>query len=146
VSKRREVTSVVALTAPLGRGRPRLFARHFIGSVHGSEVVEGLRYFRRKAGRPLIIVWDRLQAHRSKEVADFVATHPDDFRIEWLPSYAPDTNPEEQCNAVVKREMLNALPGSVEELRRMARRSFERLQHRPQLLRSFFRHCRLSLH
>ena len=86
------------------------------------------------------------QAHRSKEVADSMATHSDDFRLEWLPSYAPDTNPEEQCNAVVKREMLNALPGSVEELRRMARRSFERLQRRPQLLRSFFRHSRLSLH
>jgi len=146
VSKRREVTSVVALTAPLGTGEPHLYARHFIGSVHGAEIVQALRYFRRMVGQPLIIIWDRLQAHRSKEVADFVAAHPDDFRLEWLPSYAPDTNPEEQCNAVVKSEMLNALPGSVDELRRLTRRSFERLQHHPQRLRSFFRHCRLSLH
>lgn len=137
---------MVALTAPLGNGRPHLYARHFVGAVHGAEVVQALRYFHRRVGRPLIIVWDRLQAHRSKEVAGFVAAHPHDFRLELLPSYAPDTNPEEQCNGAVKREMLNALPASVEELRRMARRSFERLQRQPQLLRSFFRHCGLSLH
>ena len=36
--------------------------------------------------------------------------------------------PEEQCNALVKRAMANALPGSVADLHRLARREFGRLQ------------------
>lgn len=107
--------------------------------------MEALRYFRKKIGQPLIIVWDRLQAHRSREVSRLVAEHPDDYRIEWLPPYAPDLNPEEQCNSVVKNEMRNTLPESASDMRQNARRSFGRLQRRPEVLRAFFRHAKLSL-
>jgi transposase len=55
---------------------------------------------------------------------------PHDFHLEFLPPYAPELNPEEQCNAVVKKALLNALTGSTDELRRMARREFRRLQRR----------------
>jgi len=135
---------VVAFIAPLRRGeQPRLYARHFYGSIHGAQVVHALRYFRRAVGQPLLIVWDQLQAHRSKEVLALVDSHPRDFRLEWLPPYAPDLNPEESCNSVVKAEMRNALPASVEELRDMARRGFLRLQHRPEMLRGFLRRARL---
>ncbi|WP_434346681.1 transposase [Myxococcus virescens] len=68
LSRRREVSSVVLLTAPRGRERPKVFARHFVGAVHDKEVIAALRYFRRRRGRPLVIIWDRLQAHRSRAV------------------------------------------------------------------------------
>jgi hypothetical protein len=58
-------------------------------------------------------------------IRDFVARHPEDFRIEWLPGYAPELNPEEPCNNAVKLAMVNATPASVEELRTMARRNFD---------------------
>jgi hypothetical protein len=45
------------------------------------------------------------------------------------PAYAPDLNPEKVCNAMVNADMLNATPTDVQDLRRMARRSFHRLQH-----------------
>ncbi len=144
VSKRREVSNVVALTAPLRRKEhPRLYARHFQGSIQGAQEVQALKHFRRKVGQPLLIVWDGLQTHRSKQVRTLVATHPRDFRLEWLPPYAPDLNPEEGCNSVVKAEMRNALPASEEQLRAMARRGSLRLQHRPELLRGFFRRAHL---
>ena len=57
VSKRREVSSIVAVT-PDGR----LFARHFRGSVSSEEVILALRHFRRGVGAPLLVVWDRLNA------------------------------------------------------------------------------------
>ena len=49
----------------------------------------------------------------------------------YLPAYAPEFNPEEQCNALVKRAMANALPGSVDDLHRLARREFGRLSAAP---------------
>ena len=94
--------------------------------------------FRRRIGRPLVIIWDRLQAHKAKVVKSFLATHPMDYEVAWLPPYAPDLNPEELCNGAVKRDRLNALPESVAELHSQVRRSFLRLGRRRALLQSFF--------
>jgi len=40
--------------------------------------------------------------------------------------------------------MENALPGSVADLHRLARLEFARLQRRPEMIVSFFRHAGLS--
>jgi transposase len=144
VSQRRELSSVVALVAPLG-GPARLYARHVPGTVHGAQVIEALRYFRRRIGQPLVVAWDRSNAHRAAPVLAFVRAHPDDYRLEWLPAYAPELNPEELCNGAVKHDLRNALPGSVDELRRLVRGSFVRLGRRPTVLRHFFDHVGLTV-
>jgi transposase len=145
LSKRREVSSLIALTAPLDGTQPRLYARHFLDTIHGEEVIVGLRYFRARIGRPLIIVWDHLAAHRARIVTDFVARHPADFRIEWLPGYAPELNPEEPCNNAVKLAMVNATPESIDALRALARVNFVRLGRKPQMLEHFFQYAGLSV-
>jgi transposase len=144
VSQRREVSSIVALVAPLD-GPPALRARHFRGAIHGEEVIVALRYFRQRIGRPLLVIWDRLPAHKAKEVSAFLAARPADYQVEWLPSYAPDLNPEELCNGAVKRELLNAAPDSVDALLHWTRRSFIRLGRRRELLHGFFRHVGLDV-
>src|SRR5215207_1326179 len=92
VSKRREVSSVVAIT-PDGR----LYARHFRTSISSRCVIQALRYVRCKIGAPLLVVWDRLNAHRSRATTDFIASHAQDYAVAYLPAYAPELNPEEQC-------------------------------------------------
>jgi transposase len=145
LSKRREVSSVVAMTTPLDGMPPQLYARHFLKAIQAPEVITALRYFRARIGRPLIIVWDHLTAHRAKRVAAFVRCHPEDFIIEWLPGYAPELNPEEPCNNAVKLAMFNATPASVDELRAMARANFIRLGRKAHLLHHFFRYAGLSV-
>jgi transposase len=133
------------LVAPLEGEKARLYARHYSGSIHADEVVDALRYFRRKVGRRLVIVWDRLQAHRSRRVADFVRTHSADFRLEWLPPYAPDLNPEEGCNSMVKSDTRN-LPGASEDALYFAvRASFRRVGKQAKALRAFCEHAGLLL-
>jgi transposase len=65
--------------------------------------------------------------------------------VAFLPAYAPELNPEEQCNARVKRAMANALPHSVDDLHHLADREFRRLQHKPCMIVSFFRHAGRSV-
>jgi transposase len=144
VSQRREVSTIAGLVAPLDCPA-RLYARHFRGSIGWERVIVALRYFRRRVGRPLLVVWDRLNAHRATPVRHFVAAHPHDYALEWLPAYAPDLNPEELCNGAVKRALQNAAPGSVDALHRDARRGFLRLGRRPALLHGFFRHSGLRV-
>jgi hypothetical protein len=123
VSNRREVSSIVAIT-PDGR----LYARHFRTPISSRCVILALRFFRRKVGAPLLVVWDRLNAHRSRATMDLVSAHAQDYTVASLPAYAPELNPEEQCNTLVKCVMTNALPRSVADLRRLVRREFCRLQ------------------
>lgn len=144
LSQRREVSSIGALVVPLA-GPARLYARHFLGSIHSAEVIAALRYVRRRLRRPLVVVWDHLGAHRAKAVQAFLARHRDDYQIEWLPPYAPDLNPEELCNGAVKGELLNTQPRSVADLRRQARRSFRRLGRHTAVLAGFFQHVGLSV-
>jgi transposase len=144
-SRRREVSSVVLLTAPLD-GRPaRLFARHVVGTIRTPELIAALRYFHTKVGGPVILVWDHSRVHRGRAVGAFLAAHNGWYRVEWLPGYAPELNPEEQCNGAVKRAMLNALPDSPEEMRGMARRYFTWLTRHPELLHACFDHAGLNL-
>jgi hypothetical protein len=140
VSKRREVSSIVAIT-PDGR----LYARHFRTSISSQTVISALRSFRRKVGPPLLVVWDRLNAYRSQVTTAFIAAHPQDIAVAYLPANAPELNPEELCNAFVKRARENAPLGSVADPHRLARREFSRLQRRPEMIVSFFRHAGLSV-
>src|SRR5205823_1170689 len=144
VSQRREVSSIVALVAPVD-GPPRLYARHFLGSIHGTQVKDVLKYFRRRIGQPLAVLWDHLPAHQAKLVQDFVAAHGEDYHLEWLPAYAPELNPEELCNGAVKHELLNAAPASAAELRHRVRQSLVRLGRQPDRLAGFFRHAGLPV-
>jgi hypothetical protein len=86
------------------------------------------------------VVWDRLSAHRAAPVQAFVAAHPRDDRLEWLPPSAPDLNPAERCNGAVTRALLNAAPASVEAWLRSARRAFRRRGRRADPLDRFFPH------
>lgn len=145
VSRRREVSSLVLVTAPLAGQPARLYARHVRGTVTTDVVLATLPYFRRQVGRPLLLVWDRLNAHVARRTRAFLAAHPADYAMAFLPAYAPELNPEEQCNRHVKQALLNALPADIGELHAQARRAFQRLAHRPDLLASFFAHAGLRV-
>ena len=68
LSKRREVSSIVA-----GTPEGRLYARHVRTAISSRCVIRALRFFRRKVGTPLLVVWDRLSTHRSQVTTAFIA-------------------------------------------------------------------------
>ncbi len=98
VSPRREVSSIILVTAPLDGQPARVYARAFRGSISYREVLVALPYFRRRIGRPLFPVWDHPNAHTAGVVQTFLRAHTHDFREVWLPAYAPELNPEGQWN------------------------------------------------
>lgn len=140
VSKRREISSVIAVT-PAGQ----VAARHVRGSVHGPDVIRALRHFRHVFATPLLVVWDRSHTHTDRRVRAFVAARSAEFTSWPLPPYAPDLNPEEQGNGVIKGRMANALPGSITELKALACRGIRYLQRHPVIVRHFFHHAGLRV-
>ena len=128
---------------PRGGNAETVRARHFRSPISNRSGILALCSVRRKIGTSLLFVWGRLNAHRSRTTAAFISA-PQDNSVAYLPAYAPELNPEEQCNAIVKRAIVNALPQSAANLHRLARREFGRLKHRPEMIVSFFRHASLS--
>jgi transposase len=139
VSKRRELSTVVVLTLS-----GKIYNRHFGHMIGGAEIVVALRHFQRHLPGPLIIIWDRLSAHRAAVVKAYLTTHPE-VAVEWLPPYAPDLNPEEGCYGNVKQHLRNATPANGSELRVQVDRGFARLQQRPDLVLGFFQHAGLRV-
>ena len=59
------------------------------------EVITFLAYLLRYLKSPLLVVWDRLPAHRSLLVREFLDSLGGQIAIEYLPPYAPELNPVE---------------------------------------------------
>ena len=84
-----------------------------ITGTNQPDVIRALQHFRHVFGRPLLVVWDRSNTRRDRRVQDFIAAHAGDYAAWPLPPYAPDLNPEEQANGVIKSRMANAPPDSI---------------------------------
>jgi transposase len=110
-------------------------------SMTGARFITFLERLLTETTRKVFLILDRLPAHETKGVADWVATHAD--RIEWfrLPKYAPELNAEEYLNNDLKGA-INAedLPGSREELRSRMERFMSKLLQLPERVRSYFQH------
>jgi transposase len=91
--------------------------------------------------RKVFLILDRLPAHETKGVADWVAAHADRIELFWLPKYAPELNAEEYLNNDLKGAINAAgLPGSRGELRSRIEWFMSRLLHLAEHVRSYFRH------
>jgi transposase len=139
LSQRRELSTVIGLTLS-----GKIYKRHFEHPIGAEDILVLLRQLPRYIAGSMIIIWDRLSAHRATTVKEDVAAHPE-IEVAWLPPYAPDLNPEEGCHGNVKPHLRNAIPESLTAIRAQVDRGFARLRRRPDLLLSFFRHAGLDV-
>ena len=142
----RKVSMIAALCVSPNRTRVRLCFRLYPDrNITGSEVRYFLRHLLRHLHRPIVLIWDRLLAHRSVLVRRWIAAHPR-LQPALLPPYAPELNPVETLFAYLKTNPLaNLACLQLDDLRRRAHQHSRRLQHRPDLLRAFVQHGVLPL-
>ncbi len=114
-------------------------------NLRGNSVVQFIEHVRRKIRGPITLLWDRILIHSAKPVTDYLATHRR-LVVEPFPPYAPELNPVDNVWSYVKHNRLpNYTPRDLRELRERITAEFCRLQKRPDLLNSFFKHTGLSL-
>lgn len=68
----------------------RFYFRLFPGAIKSPQIVEFLKVLQATIGRKLLVIWDRLQAHRSRLVRDHVEQQRGKIALEHLPPYAPE--------------------------------------------------------
>lgn len=98
------------------------------------------RLLRSTAGKVFLIV-DRLRAHMTPAVQEWVAAHRDRLEVFYLPRYAPELNPDEYLNNDLKGRVNEVgLPHNKREVRSRIQGFMRRLLHLPEHVMSYFCH------
>jgi transposase len=98
----------------------------------GEDVVRFLKHALGQIPGKLLIIWDGSPIHRSKVLKEFLKGGASErIRLEQLPGYAPDLNPDEGIWKHLKYvELKNLCCQSLAQLRIELRKAKERLRHK----------------
>ena len=133
------------LSVAAGLTLESFYFRLYKGAVRSAQVIEFVQALRRHIPGPLLIVWDRLSAHRSKLTRRFISDQGNRLWVEYLPAYAPELNPVEYIWAYWKQHSLpNVCPKDYWALHATARKTLKRMRRRPRLITSFWKQAELS--
>ena len=134
---------ISAITISPRSHRLQLHFRVHYDNIRHPEAEAFLRQLRRTTGRRLLVVWDRLNVHRT------AASHLSEqasYAFEWLPGYAPDLNPVEMVwNRTKYVELANFIPDDLSDLHFAAAFRLGLMRDEQALLGSFFQHAKLFL-
>ena len=116
----------------------------FDKAIGKEEVILFLAHLLRHLQCPLLVIWDRLPAHRSRLVGEFLDALENQIVIAYLPPYAPELNPVEYLWGHWKHhELPNVCPKDLWQLSEGARRTLRRMRRRPRLITAFWKQSSL---
>lgn len=132
--------SGIIVAAPSGF-KPKLLVRVCPGAVKSPLIVRYIKELKKHlAGKKLMLLWDGLPAHRSKEVAEYLKSQKHWLRVERFPAYAPELNPIEYLWSSMKRkDLANLPPKGLEHLKQRVYFSKKRISGDEKLLKGFLR-------
>jgi transposase len=97
------------------------------------------------ATRKILLIADRLQAHKTPEVVAWVEAHEDRIEVFYLPGYSPEMNPVEYLNNDMKGEVNKAgLPDDRGTLHAHIMAFMNNLASVPKHVISFFLHPKVQ--
>jgi transposase len=110
-----------------------------------ADFVRFLRNIHAHLRRSIILVCDRLRAHRSA-VRVLQDNGVQWLHVEWLPAYAPELDPvEDVWNQSKYGHLANIIPDDINDLHKILDRLLESYRHQPNRLHSFFHSAHLSI-
>ena len=95
-------------------------------------------------GGPLVVVWDNLNTHVSRAMAELIAAR-DWLTVFQLPAYAPEVNPVEPAWSHLKRSLANLAKRDITQLTVLVKTRLRQMQYRPGLLSGFLAKTHLDL-
>ena len=115
----------------------RFYVPLFSAAISTPQVLEFLKAPQTTIGRKLLIVCDRLQAHRSKLVRQHVEAQRGAIALEYPPAYALEFKPQECFWGYLKHHARpNYCAADFGGLKNRARRNLRSLQRHPTLERA----------
>ena len=128
-----------AFSAAAGITFHNFYSRLYPDAIRGPEVIDFLKSLVRHIRRPLLVVWDRLPAHKSALVQEFLGYSEGYIETEYPPAYAPELNPVEYLWGYWKQHQLpNVCLKDYWDLDACARQALRRMR-KPRLIAAFWK-------
>jgi transposase len=119
------------------RGKLRFMV--YDGALNAGIFLRFLKRLVRDGKQKIFVIVDNLRPHRARIVTAWVAANTDKIELVYLPSYAPEHNPDEFVNNDVKQAMARRrVPRDKTELKKGLTSYMRSLQKRPAKVRAFF--------
>jgi transposase len=114
----------------------KLYMKEQDRAFKGDDVVRFLKHLMRQIPGKLLLIWDGSPIHRGAAVKDFLSSGASRrLKLEQLPGYAPDVNPDEGIWKHLKCvELKNLCCESLAELRVELRKAKERLRPKREVI------------
>jgi putative transposase len=142
--------SLAALICAKPGCRPRLIYRtHLAGRTARKGFTETdyarlLDAAHHQLGGPIVLVWDNLNTHTSRAMAELIAARLW-LTVYQLPAYAPELNPVEAVWSHLKRSLANLAKRNLGQLAALIKTRLKRMQYRPGLIDGFLASTGLDL-
>lgn len=127
--------NVISAISPRGR----LWFRCFSGTLKAPVFIEFLKALLHDVRGPIDLILDKHPAHVAAATRRFVLAHPR-LRVHYLPSYAPDMNPDEHVWTYLKGLFRRHPLREEERLDHSVEASMEQIRTDRALVRTFFDH------
>lgn len=86
---------------------------------------------------PIVLVWDNLNAHKSKLMRELISARSW-LLVYQLPPYAPELNPVEGAWSLLKRRIANTFIEGIDHLLALVREHLSHIQTRTDLINGIF--------
>ena len=111
------------------------------GALKAPSLIRFLGRLIQDSSGKVFLIWDNLPVHRARAVQDWLAGHPEQIEVFYLPSYSPELNPDQGLNADLKHAVTRKPPArSKPALKRAVISHMRRLAKAPDRIRSYFGH------
>lgn len=117
----------------------------FTGRMNGKKFIEFLRRLLKDQKQKIILIIDNAPYHKSALVKAWTAKHEDKIEIVYLPTYAPDINPDEYLNNALKQK-LNYRPKTTtpKQLTKSVSYIMKNMQANKTSIKNLFRHDKVK--
>jgi hypothetical protein len=139
------ITAMAALSRAPWANRLGMYYDLLHHNAHTPDVVRFLSHVHDHLRRPLLLVCDRLSAHRSavRQLGEGGCVW---LRVEWLPGYAPELDPVENIwNQSKYGDLANCIPEDIIQLHDTLDKLFQEYRADPARLFSFFHAAHLPI-
>jgi transposase len=135
-SQRHDRISVISgISVSPRRRRLGLYYQWHHHNLRELEVVAFVRHLLRHLRGPVLLLWDRLGLHRGKLVRR-LCCRVRRLRLEFLPAYAPELNPDEGVWRLTKQRLANGCPADRFQLALSVIEELESCRRSPSRLRN----------
>lgn len=139
VAKKSHVSMISAIT---NQGKVRFMM--YQNAMNSDLLIKFMTRLTKDAGRKVFLILDNLRVHHGKNVKQWLEEHQEQIEVFYLPSYAPELNPDEYLNSNLKTKVHSGTPIRNRKDLEMKTRSFMRtLVKRPTHVRSYFKHTKV---